>query len=74
MRVGRVLNKPPPKVKVNSDGCYYVEVESKTLYELLKKPIDLVGLRKYIEHCEKCVGMFLRASSTRKEAFQRADT
>jgi intein-encoded DNA endonuclease-like protein len=60
MRVGRVLNRPPPKVKVNSDGRYYVEVKSKTLYELLKKPIDLVGLRKYIEHCEKCVAMFLR--------------
>jgi intein-encoded DNA endonuclease-like protein len=60
IRVGRVLNRPPPKVKVNSDGRYYVEVKSKTLYELLKKPIDLVGLRKYIEHCEKCVGMFLR--------------
>jgi intein-encoded DNA endonuclease-like protein len=60
IRVGRVLNRPPPKVKVNSDGRYYVEVKSRTLYELLKKPIDLEGLRKYIEHCEKCMGMFLR--------------
>jgi intein-encoded DNA endonuclease-like protein len=60
IRVGRVLNRPPPKVKVNSDGRYYVEVKSRTLYELLKKPIDLEGLRKYIEHCEKCIGMFLR--------------
>jgi intein-encoded DNA endonuclease-like protein len=60
IRVGRVLNRPPPKVKVNSYGRYYVEVKSRTLYELLKKPIDLEGLRKYIEHCEKCMGMFLR--------------
>jgi intein-encoded DNA endonuclease-like protein len=60
IRIGRVLNRPPPKVKINSDGRYYVEAKSKTLYELLKKPIDIEKISKYVEHCEKCVVMFLR--------------
>jgi intein-encoded DNA endonuclease-like protein len=61
IRVGRVLNRPPPKVRFKrSTGYYYVEVESKTLYELLKKPIDIEKIRKYVEHCERCMAMFLR--------------
>jgi intein-encoded DNA endonuclease-like protein len=59
IRISRVLNRPPPKVNVKSRGHYYVEVKSKTLYELLKKPIDLDTLRKFVEHCEKCMAMFL---------------
>ncbi len=43
-----------------SSGSYVVEVESKTLYELLRKPVDLERLKKYIEHCERCVAAFLR--------------
>jgi len=43
-----------------SSGRYVIEVESKTLYELLKKPVDLHRLKKYIEHCEKCVAAFIR--------------
>jgi intein-encoded DNA endonuclease-like protein len=43
-----------------SSGRYVVEVESKTLYELLKKPVDLESLKRYIEHCEGCVTAFLR--------------
>jgi intein-encoded DNA endonuclease-like protein len=43
-----------------SSGRYVVEVKSKTLYELLKKPVDLHRLKKYIEHCEKCVAAFIR--------------
>jgi intein-encoded DNA endonuclease-like protein len=43
-----------------SSGRYVVEVESKTLYELLKKPADLERLKKYIEHCERCVAAFIR--------------
>jgi intein-encoded DNA endonuclease-like protein len=31
-------------------GKYVVEVGSKTLYELLRKPVDLDRLKKYIEH------------------------
>jgi len=37
-----------------------VEVESRTLYELLKKPVDLDRLKKYIEHCERCTAAFIR--------------
>jgi intein-encoded DNA endonuclease-like protein len=60
IRIGRVLNRPPPRVRVKSTEYYYVEVESRTLYELLKKPIDIEKIRKYVEHCEKCMAMFLR--------------
>ncbi len=60
IRIGRVLNRPPPRVRVKSTGYYYVEVESRTLYELLKKPIDIEKIRKYVEHCERCMAMFLR--------------
>jgi intein-encoded DNA endonuclease-like protein len=45
---------------VKSSGRYVVEAESKTLYELLRKPVDLDRLRRYIEHCERCVAAFLR--------------
>ena len=63
IRIGRVLNRPPPKLKiVRTMGRYYyhTRVGSKTLYELLKKPVDLERLRKYIEHCDKCSAAFLR--------------
>jgi len=39
---------------------YVVEVRSRTLYVLLKKPVDLERLKKYIEHCERCMAAFLR--------------
>jgi intein-encoded DNA endonuclease-like protein len=39
---------------------YVVEVHSQTLYELLKKPVDLDKLKKYIEYCEECIAAFLR--------------
>jgi intein-encoded DNA endonuclease-like protein len=60
IRISRVLNRSPPKVTVNSRGLYYVEVGDRTLYELLKKPIDIEKIREYIEHCERCMEMFLR--------------
>jgi intein-encoded DNA endonuclease-like protein len=44
----------------NSKGMYVIEVCSQTLYELLKKPVDINKLKKYIEHCEKCMSAFLR--------------
>jgi len=40
---------------------YYFIISSRTLYELLKKPIDIKKLRKYIEHCRKCIAACLRA-------------
>jgi intein-encoded DNA endonuclease-like protein len=45
---------------VKSSGRYVVEAESKTLYELLRKPVDLDRLKKYVEHCERCVAAFIR--------------
>jgi len=56
-----VLNRTPPTLKIRKGTRkYFVEVESKTLWELLKKPVDLERLRKYIEHCEKCMAAFFR--------------
>jgi intein-encoded DNA endonuclease-like protein len=60
IRIGRVLNRPPPRVRVKSTGYYYVEVESRTLYELMKRPIDIEKIRRFVEHCERCMVMFLR--------------
>jgi intein-encoded DNA endonuclease-like protein len=59
--LAKVLEKRPVKPKyLNSMGRYDVTVDSKTLYELLKKPVDLDRLKKYIEHCERCMAAFLR--------------
>jgi len=56
-----VLGRRPIKPRYGrSSRRYVVEVESKTLYELLRKPVDLDRLKKYIEHCERCVAAFLR--------------
>jgi intein-encoded DNA endonuclease-like protein len=60
IRIGRVLNRPPPKVKVKLTGYYYVEVESRTLYELMRRPIGIEKIRRFVEHCERCIAMFLR--------------
>jgi intein-encoded DNA endonuclease-like protein len=55
--LGRQTIKPRRK---KPSGRYVVEVQSRTLYELLKKPIELERLKKYIEHCERCTAAFLR--------------
>jgi intein-encoded DNA endonuclease-like protein len=61
MRLARVLNRPPPKIYYDEkSGRYYFRVYSQTLYELLKKPIDIEKIRRYVEHCEKCMAAFLR--------------
>jgi intein-encoded DNA endonuclease-like protein len=57
--LAKVLGRQPIKPKYSS-GKYVAEVRSQTLYELLKKPVDLDGLKKYIEHCERCMAAFLR--------------
>jgi intein-encoded DNA endonuclease-like protein len=33
---------------------------SRTLYELLRKPVDLKRIGRYVEHCPKCAAAFLR--------------
>jgi intein-encoded DNA endonuclease-like protein len=59
--LAKVLQKRPVKPKYsNSLGRYVISVASKTLYELLKKPVDLDKLKKYIEHCERCMVAFFR--------------
>jgi intein-encoded DNA endonuclease-like protein len=60
IRCGKVLNRPPPKVRLNARGLYEVKVWSKALYDLLKRPIELDKLKRYIEHCPYCKAMFLR--------------
>jgi intein-encoded DNA endonuclease-like protein len=56
-----VLGRRPIKPRYRNDvGKYVVEVYSQTLYELLKKPVELERLKKYIEHCERCVAAFIR--------------
>jgi intein-encoded DNA endonuclease-like protein len=59
--LAKVLRRRQIKPRYRNDvGKYVVEVYSQTLYELLKKPVDLDRLKKYIEHCERCMEAFLR--------------
>jgi intein-encoded DNA endonuclease-like protein len=59
--LAKVLNRREIRPRYRrSSGRHVVEVKSKTLYELLRKPVDLERLKKYIEHCERCVAAFLR--------------
>jgi intein-encoded DNA endonuclease-like protein len=61
LRVASTLNIPPPKIYFDAkSGKYYFKVRSQTLYELLKKPYNFELLRKYIEHCPKCIAACLR--------------
>jgi intein-encoded DNA endonuclease-like protein len=57
--LAKVLRRQPIKPKYYS-GRYVAEVHSQTLYELLVKPLNLDKLKKYIEHCERCVAAFIR--------------
>jgi intein-encoded DNA endonuclease-like protein len=65
--LAKVLGRKPIKVgrvrlKLNGEiyTRYYALAVSKTLYELLRKPIDLQRINKYIEHCPRCIAAFLR--------------
>jgi len=58
--IGKVLGRKPPKPRTRKNGKLVVEVKSKTLYELLKKPINIDRIRKYVEHCIRCICAFLR--------------
>jgi len=59
-RLGNVLGRKAIRPRKDIAGRYIAEAASKTLYELLKKPVDLKRIKKYVEHCPKCVAMFLR--------------
>jgi intein-encoded DNA endonuclease-like protein len=59
--LGNVLGRRPIRPwKDAKRGTYVVITASKTLYELLKKPIDLKRIKEYVEHCPKCTAAFLR--------------
>jgi intein-encoded DNA endonuclease-like protein len=61
IHVARVLGCRLPKICFDAhEGVYYFIIGSRTLYELLKKPINIKKLRKYIEHCPKCMAMCLK--------------
>jgi intein-encoded DNA endonuclease-like protein len=60
-RLANVLGRKPIRPKFREGvGKYVVEAVSKTLYELLKKPVDLKRIKPYVEHCPKCAAAFLR--------------
>jgi intein-encoded DNA endonuclease-like protein len=57
--LARVLGRKPIRPRKDARR-YVVEAASKTLYELLREPVDLKRIRSYVEHCPKCVAAFLR--------------
>jgi intein-encoded DNA endonuclease-like protein len=59
MCLGNVLGREPIR-PWKDERRYVVETKSKTLYELLKKPVDLKRIKKHVEHCKKCTTAFLR--------------
>jgi len=60
-RLANVLGRKPIRPIFRKDiGKYVIEAYSKTLYELLRKPVDLKRIKPYVEHCLKCVAAFLR--------------
>ncbi len=59
--LAKVLRSTPKRPRYRKSAKrYVVEVGSETLYQLLRKPVDLDRLKKYIEHCENCMAAFLR--------------
>jgi intein-encoded DNA endonuclease-like protein len=59
--LGVVLGREPIKPRIDkSSGRYVVKVASKTLYELLRKPVDFNRIKNYVEHCNRCMAAFLR--------------
>jgi len=59
--LGKVLGRDPPRPRQEKDGAFVVEVESKALYELLRKPIDINRIAPFVEHCEECMRRFARS-------------
>jgi intein-encoded DNA endonuclease-like protein len=60
-RLGNVLGRKPIRPWINArTGGYRIEITSMTLYELLRKPVDLKRIKRYVEHCPKCTAAFLR--------------
>jgi intein-encoded DNA endonuclease-like protein len=71
--LAKVLGRRPVKPRYsNLSRLYVVEVYSQTLYELLKKPVDLNKLKKFIEHCERCMAAFLRGFADSEGSVNRS--
>jgi intein-encoded DNA endonuclease-like protein len=57
--LGNVLGRRPIRPRKEAEKYAAVAV-SRTLHELLKKPVDLKRIKSYVEHCPKCAAAFLR--------------
>jgi intein-encoded DNA endonuclease-like protein len=57
--LAKVLGREPIRPRKIA-GTYVATASSKTLYELLRKPVDLKRIKQYVEHCPKCAAAFLR--------------
>ncbi len=56
-----LMRESPVKVRLwEARGLFEAKASSATLYALLRKPVDLDRLKRYIEHCDRCAGAFLR--------------
>jgi len=60
-RCFEVVTGSKPWIGKRRDGLYIVEGYSRTLCELLKKPLDIEKLRYYIEYSVETMTAFLRA-------------
>ncbi|MEM4466283.1 MAG: LAGLIDADG family homing endonuclease [Nitrososphaerota archaeon] len=60
---GKILGREPPKPirRKKNSNAFMVEVESKALYELLRKPLDINRIAPFVEHCEECMRRFARS-------------
>ncbi len=56
-----VVTGSKPYIGKRRDGLYVVEGYSRTLCELLKKPLDIEKLKYYIEYSVETITAFLRA-------------
>ena len=62
-----VLQRP---VKVSRyRGFYVCQSRSKPLSGLLRKPAKIDKLRKYVEHCERCMAAFIRSFADSEASF-----
>ncbi len=70
--LGKVLGRSPPRPAVRGE-LFVVRVRSKALYDLLRKPIDIDGIRRFVEHSEDCARSFLRGFFDSEEYADRGD-
>ena len=54
-----ILGRDPLR-PVRGKELFEVKAWSRALYDLLRKPIDIEGIKPFVEHSEECVRSFLR--------------